>query len=556
MTVISAIDDADRNNLLEAITWCLYDEDLKVDGLLNSEVSDKMLNNSKEQLLVEIIFLHNGHEFILRKEQLFTKNEHGDIEASVPKMDIIDTEASGEAVTANEIAANCVLLDSSTLSKEVKKPIVILDNPFRKMNEQEIEDLSLLVADLADQVILILNYSDSKKVLVNLKNKIGYTYQIDAVNSKGTHSKIRKYRNNLFKFATSELSQDALIAWMFDNFHFKLDNKALYNLSIEMVRTFLGDANLSNIDTVRVIQQYKNIDVLVVVNEKYGIIIEDKIFASERKDQLYDYKKILIDNEVLDYEGLPKFESKNIRTVYFKTGFHYPLDQSVEADYKMTGLEFYHVLTPYEGESEILDDYIIKLKADLDWYRNIELMYEQSDTDALAHYYGQYLLLEDMFEKLESFSHGSSRGRPWSNHNIAKVEYRELSDKESVNNTFHIFCRIDKRRDSYYASIRQYDRQMDKKDSDMVERKRTSFNKLRQLFEETCESIGDLTSDTGEKRYKPGGNNGGYYESEFGVFFFGDETNQVTMKEFPNIFQEFLEIFTHKLKEEFTIIKE
>lgn len=212
------------------------------------------------------------------------------------------------------------------------------------------------------------------------------------------------------------------------------------------------------------------------------------------------------------------------------------------------------MLTSYEGESEILDDYIIKLKTNLDWYRHIELMYEQSDIRVLGNYYGQYLLLADMFEDLESFSHGSSRGRPWSNHNIAKIEYRELSDKVNVNNTFHIFCRIDKRRETYYASIRQYDRTMDKKDPAVVARKRTSFNKLRQLFEETCESIEELTSDTGTKRYKPGGNNGGYYESEFGVFFFGDEKNQVIMIEFPDIFQEFLKIFTRKLEKEFTIL--
>ena len=354
--------------------------------------------------------------------------------------------------------------------------------------------------------------------------------------------------NNLFQFATNKLSQDAMICWICNNFNFEKENKNLYDLADEMIHLFLRDKTIPIVGNIKIFRQYKNIDVLLVVNDTFGVIIEDKTYTYEHSQQINTYKQILLHNmseEERITKGIPFFKEEDIRTVYLKTGFHYPLDDLVEADYKMSGLELYEILKKYQNNSEILDDYIKKLEVDLQWYNNIENNYASGKIESvLDNHYGQYLLLKDMFVDMDAFSHGSSSGRPWSNHLIGVVPY---ASKNSADYVSAIFCRIDKKRDTYYASFRQYDRALDKKDVVLINQKKDSFYKIRTLFEETCEEINGLKSKDGIKKYKLGGNNGGYYESEFGVFFFGNDKNQVTLKEFIKVFQEFLPLFQSKL---------
>ncbi|HZK43549.1 MAG TPA: PD-(D/E)XK nuclease family protein [Syntrophomonadaceae bacterium] len=362
-------------------------------------------------------------------------------------------------------------------------------------------------------------------------------------------------KNNLFQFATSELSQDAMICWICNNYNFKSDNIKLYNLANEIIHLFLGDINININDNIRILRQFKNIDVLLVLNNKYAIIIEDKTYTSEHNNQINKYKNMLINKmheEERKFNNLPIFKQEDIRTVYLKTGFHYPLDELVKADHKMNGEELYNLLIKYENESEILDDYIVKLKFDLDRYKKIEDEYIQGKVESvLKHYYGQYLLLKDMFGQMNSFAHGSSYGRPWSNHVIEAIPYENDIGGKNTSRYFSVFCRIDKNKNGYYASIRQYDNKFDKKNIHMVNQKKDAFNKLRNIFNETCESIDKLKNETSELRYKLGGNKGGYYESEFGVFFLGDKNNQIAIKEFVEIFHEFLPNFKSNLKKEF-----
>lgn len=363
-------------------------------------------------------------------------------------------------------------------------------------------------------------------------------------------------KNNLFQFATSELSQDAMICWIFNNYNYKADNIHLYNLAKEMSSLFLGDSNVEIAGDIKILRQFKNIDVLIVINNKYAIIIEDKTHGFEQKGQISRYKDILV-NEVSEYErksnDLPSFKEENIRTVYFKTGYHYPKDKLVEADYKMDGPQLYDLLKKFKGksESEILTDYTIKLKSDLDSYENIEKDYLEGQIDrVLKYHYGQYILLRDMFGEMDWYSHGTSYGRPWSHHGIEVLPYENIGDR-SVDREFTVFCRIDRNKSGYYVSLRQYDK-IDKKDMNLVGVKKAAFYRLRDIFEETCMEIDGLRSEGGEKRYKLGGNNGGYYESEFGVFYLGEDDDQIALNEFADISKEFLPIFKEKLEIYFT----
>ncbi|MGL4673832.1 MAG: PD-(D/E)XK nuclease family protein, partial [Wohlfahrtiimonas sp.] len=111
---------------------------------------------------------------------------------------------------------------------------------------------------------------------------------------------------NLFNFATSELSQDAFICWILDhaNPNYTDVDPELKSIAFLMINRFLELNNQptfnapSDITYLEPKCQYKNIDVLLIVN-KYAIIIEDKTVAKVHGKQLQKYTEVIqhTDNE-------------------------------------------------------------------------------------------------------------------------------------------------------------------------------------------------------------------------------------------------------------------
>ena len=140
--------------------------------------------------------------------------------------------------------------------------------------------------------------------------------------------------NNLFNYATSELSQDAFICYLC-SFALKSGeekDRALAECAKELIKRFSGNHFKSMDFTLNGIKkQFKHIDVLLSLTydgREYEIIIEDKIFTDEHDDQLKRYIK--------DREE----ETKNQGTVigaYYKTGFQGDLQPVMDADYTIIG---------------------------------------------------------------------------------------------------------------------------------------------------------------------------------------------------------------------------
>lgn len=132
--------------------------------------------------------------------------------------------------------------------------------------------------------------------------------------------------NNLFSYATSELSQDAFICWLL-SFAMK-DCKKDDNLSAcakDFIRFFIPELDAEIYLSEPPKKQYKSVDVLITVNDKYKVIIEDKTFSSEHDNQLLRYKEI-VENDFPDY---------TVIGVYYKTGFQSDLKNVYEANYKI-----------------------------------------------------------------------------------------------------------------------------------------------------------------------------------------------------------------------------
>lgn len=116
---------------------------------------------------------------------------------------------------------------------------------------------------------------------------------------------------NLFHFATSELSQDAFIAWLLTwaNKEYEEIDKNLHACAVDFVRKLLNKDDYV-VETVKVERQWEDVDVCAEINGEYFILIEDKKATKEHSNQLNRYLE----------KAKKRYEGKNviIVPVYFK----------------------------------------------------------------------------------------------------------------------------------------------------------------------------------------------------------------------------------------------
>ena len=138
-------------------------------------------------------------------------------------------------------------------------------------------------------------------------------------------------RNNIFDFATSELSQDAFICWLcnwvnFDDNSLSEDEKKLKLLATEFIEKMLGEKLEDR--KVNIKRQYQKIDVLLEIqnktefitneNEKNPVvdiyvIIEDKVGIGLHSNQIERYTKLISEKNEKDNGSRAK-----IKVVYYK----------------------------------------------------------------------------------------------------------------------------------------------------------------------------------------------------------------------------------------------
>jgi hypothetical protein len=163
---------------------------------------------------------------------------------------------------------------------------------------------------------------------------------------------------NIFNYATSELSQDAfislLIAW------FDSDKKELKEISKDFISLLYykysgKKLKFSESDTIKIIQQHHKIDVYfeLVNNEKtIPFIIEDKTWTEPHSGQLLKYVK-KVKNRL-------NISENEIVKIFFKTGHitEKDLSETESTDYKIIDTKcMYDFLKEYEADNIIFKDY-------------------------------------------------------------------------------------------------------------------------------------------------------------------------------------------------------
>lgn len=125
---------------------------------------------------------------------------------------------------------------------------------------------------------------------------------------------------NLFSFATSELSQDAIIAWLcqWADDNCAVSDKDLNYFAKKFIIALIRkqdpsfSKNVESIKSSKVYRQWNNIDIVVEVNDDIFLIIEDKTNTEAHSNQLERY-----------YQLAKEYSDKKNRrlfSIYFKSG--------------------------------------------------------------------------------------------------------------------------------------------------------------------------------------------------------------------------------------------
>ena len=180
---------------------------------------------------------------------------------------------------------------------------------------------------------------------------------------------MEREENNLFKYATKELSQDAFICWCINFINYQ-DNK---EIGKKMLQKFLPAEIKSKIDlnntNVEIKKQFLNIDILLIINKRYFVIVEDKTDTVEHNVRNTNKKQLSIYKEKL-IKALKKADvnENNIYTVYLKTGEQNEKDKDVEADVKLNARDILQVIDECLLEINDLDDNISYILSEYNIY--------------------------------------------------------------------------------------------------------------------------------------------------------------------------------------------
>lgn len=154
-------------------------------------------------------------------------------------------------------------------------------------------------------------------------------------------------RNNLFRYATSELSQDAFLCWLAS---FTLEDakpdRALQACAHELLEHFVPALKGHPFVLTNIERQVGHIDVLLTAvscGRTYKIILEDKTFTREHDNQLQRY---LI-------QGQNTWPDCTVCGVYYKMGFQSDLSHVQAAGYQIiTRAQMLDLMANYRDQTE------------------------------------------------------------------------------------------------------------------------------------------------------------------------------------------------------------
>lgn len=222
--------------------------------------------------------------------------------------------------------------------------------------------------------------------------------------------------NNIFEFATSELSQDAFLCYWF-NFATEAHSSesvegrksAQELLSLIISKWTKKELEPSAITVNKIVRQFNHMDVLLLVNHKYFILIEDKLYTDEHHNQITKYMETLkYPNSDLKWKIEDTFgvvpADDNIIPVYFKM-----IDQSGYDERRYTAIkrsEVLSILNKYNFEKtsilEMFKQYISEIEEEVVDYHK----YGSTNKWGYNQFSGFYSELKKSLDTSKNFGYG------------------------------------------------------------------------------------------------------------------------------------------------------
>lgn len=324
--------------------------------------------------------------------------------------------------------------------------------------------------------------------------------------------------NNIFKYATKELSQDAFLCWSINWLTEGSDNP-MYPYGKAMLDLFLADKKQEQYYDVEVRSQYEKIDVLVMFKDALGkshaLIIEDKTNTSEHDNQMLRYEEKIKTSKDTSLIG---YENPEVHLVYIKTGIMYDYDICmVGKGANVVDLDaLLSVVSPYAelNASEILSDFNAHIQGMKNHRIAIEMQIDSSHYEsALQDRYGQFYFMDKIFNSRSKgtkignryvehksnstifvdniYSGTNNGGTPWTQYCFWGDKYPKNYVDENEYEYHYMFWRIDcnwrKNKTSggiewepyVYIALRHYDKHAHSGVDYLNERKRFVYRKLR-----------------------------------------------------------------------------
>lgn len=193
----------------------------------------------------------------------------------------------------------------------------------------------------------------------NMKLYIPRINELKRILDVGTVNKSMSSWPNIFSFATSELSQDAVFSWLLQlaNPSNEEFDKELCDLGKAFL-DLLTDGKVATLKNIQVGRQWNNIDIWAEINDDTFLIIEDKTNTTIHDNQLDVYKKAVIE----EYKG----KRDNLFYAYIKTGNEpqTTINEIKEKGYKTINRnDILKLLNTYKGGNYFVNDYISHLQS-------------------------------------------------------------------------------------------------------------------------------------------------------------------------------------------------
>ncbi len=181
---------------------------------------------------------------------------------------------------------------------------------------------------------------------------------------------------------TSEISQDgqdAFVVWLLSRGdpRYQSEDRELNACAVKLIQKLINKHHPQDpieISRVEVEERYEDIDAFCLVNQKYAIIVEDKIKRKEYPDHL-EYYREMIETDSSEISLIP---------IYFRAGEQSNYKRIEEAGYKvLSRREFLEILDLYQGDNSTLKSYrkhLRSLDETVNNYKNVPLAEWNSDS--------------------------------------------------------------------------------------------------------------------------------------------------------------------------------